>query len=115
MRIRLLIIAMYHENDQDPHEQGLQEHPELPQQVGLREQVLPSTQGPPGPTRSDGDAPGTLQQEPLQQLGAFSPINTPTKTPDPELQVGASNTSSGATTGQTVRGHDARTAPRGNE
>ena len=47
MRIRLLIIAMYHENDQDPHEQGLQEHPELPQQVGLREQVLPSTQGPP--------------------------------------------------------------------
>ena len=115
MRLRLLLTAMYQGVDQDPHEQGLQEHPELPQQVGLREQVLPSTQGSPGPTRSDGDAPGTLQQEPLQQLGAFSPINTPTKSPDPELQVGASNTSSGASTVATVRGHGAATAPRGSE
>ena len=90
MRLRLLLTAMYQGADQDPQEQGLQEHPELPQQVALQEEVPPSTQGPPGPTRSDSDAPGTIQQEPQQQVGAFSPINTPTKMQDPQLLVGGS-------------------------
>ena len=39
MRLRLLLTAMYQGVDQDPHEQGLQEHPELPQQVALQEEV----------------------------------------------------------------------------
>ena len=113
MRIRLLIVAMYQESDQDPHEQGLQEHPELPQPVGLREQVPLSTQGPPGPTRSDDDPRGTLEPGPQQQVpGAFSPIDTPKKQLR-EQEPGATSTTSGPSTVATIRGHEAATAPRG--